>query len=236
MVWNKKTHEQFMSELAEKRPDLTTEDIYVNNKHKMNFSCANGHSFTTAPNHVLNDGTNCKLCSNENQSVNRLRSQKEFIEILESIDSVFTVVGEYTGANRKIEVVCDQGHTSYIFPHNAVRGSSCKQCADYGKLREIPTTLYYTRIDHEKKSYYKIGLTQRSFDRRFVGEEGRKVTLLYETVYDSPALAWEAEQSVLKAFKEFITKDKVLRKGNTEVFVSDVLHLDSYEMEEILWH
>ena len=235
MVWNKKTHEQFLKELAELRPDLSTEDVYVNNKTKMLFTCNKGHKWNCAPNHVLNDKTMCRVCRDEKLSTDRLRTHEDFVSILKAINSVFTVVGEYKGANIKVDVVCDKGHSSSVFPSNAVRGSSCRECVDYGKFRDIPTTLYYVKFNHDGRDYYKIDLTQKSLSRRFVGEEARKMTLLYETVYDSPALAWEAEQSVLKAFREFTTKDKVLRKGNTEVFNSDILHLDSYQMEEETW-
>lgn len=231
--WNKKTDQQFKLELGEKRPDLKTEDTYINNKFPMLFVCTSGHSFKAAPNHVLNDKSNCKVCANLKQSAERTRTQQEFIETLKSINSPFKVVGKYINAQTGVDVVCQKGHTSKVMPYNATRGSTCRQCVDYGKFRDAPVTLYYVRILHDSKTYYKVGLTQRGVSRRFVGAEGSKITSLYEEEYDSPLFAWEAEQSLIKAFKEFITKDKVLRKGNTEVFCCDVLHMDN--TQESLW-
>lgn len=233
--WNKKTASKFMQELSEKRPDLTTEDVYVNNKAPMLFTCAQGHEFYSAPNHILNDKTGCRTCSNENLSKVRSKTTEEFLKEFESIESPLTILGEYVNARVRVDVVCDKGHYSSCLPSGILRGNGCRQCVDYGKFRDAPVTLYYVRILHEGKKYYKVGLTQRGVSRRFVGKEGAKITCLYEEVYDSPLLAWESEQSLIRVFKEFITKDKVLRKGNTEVFCCDVLHMDNIQ-ENSSWH
>lgn len=237
MSWNKKSDEQFKEELRVKRPDITTKDKYTTNKTKMLFECSEGHSWETSPNHILNDCSACPYCSHNTKYLSRRSSSEYFKNRLDEVDSEFTVLGEYTTARTKIEVVCPKGHKSFCFPYGLVRGSSCLQCKGYAKFKEgRPITLYYAKINHDNKFYYKIGLTQKGFAKRFMGQEALKMELLYETIYDSVFLGYEAEQSILYAFSEFITKDKVLRKGNTEIFNSDVLNLDSQTYEDFIWH
>ena len=228
MSWNKKTHEQFIEEFKVKRPDLQVEGLYTTGKAHLTFICHLGHRWKTSPSHILNDMTPCPTCSHAAQGERRSKTQEEFIAGMIEAKSPMTLIGNYKNARTNVQVICPVGHIVMSHPGNLLKGSGCRQCVDYGKFRDSQITLYYVKILHEGRSYYKVGLTQREVSRRFAGKDGKKITCLYEEVYDSPLLAWEAEQSLLKAFKGFITKDKVLSNGgNTEVFCCDVLHMDN---------
>lgn len=233
MSWNKKSHDQFIEELSLKRPDLSVEGGYTTNKAKLSFTCKLGHKWDASPNHILNDMTPCPTCARTAQGERRSKSQEDFILGMQAVNSPMKLLGEYKNARTSVRTICPVGHISMSHPGNLLKGAGCRQCVDYGKFRPEPVTLYYIKVLHESKNYYKIGLTQRGLSRRFTGTDKLKITSLYEEEYDSPLLAWEAEQSLIKTFKEFITKDKVLSNGNTEVFCCDVLHMDN--TQESLW-
>lgn len=99
-----------------------------------------------------------------------------------------------------------------------------------GFQKELPGILYYLKILHNDKIYYKIGITNRTVKQRFSLEDLSKITILKETFYLSGLDAYHEEQKILKDFKGMLTLDKkILSSGNSELFEVDVLKLDKLD-------
>lgn len=62
---NKRTHEDYVALLAEKRPEVSLIGKYVNAATKAKFKCECGNSFHTFPNSVINNGAACIACSHK---------------------------------------------------------------------------------------------------------------------------------------------------------------------------
>ncbi len=227
MCWNKKTEEQFIEELAIKRPDIRLVGAYTTNKTKTSFChIACGHTWATAPNHILNDNSECPSCLKARPD-RRTKSHETFVAQIAKACPLVKVIGQYTNAKEKVEILCENGHSSFSLPTNLLRGRYCTSCVEYRKFREQPITLYYVRLDASGGSFYKIGLTQRSIKARMKDFLPKfKVVVLAEIQYDCPEEAYALEQRIISESQQWVVSEPIARKGNTEIFTKDVLNLD----------
>lgn len=84
--------------------------------------------------------------------------------------------------------------------------------------------LYYISIDNG--TYYKIGITGNDVKTRFNNEKSSRIKIIFEEKFETLKEAKIKENKILKKYKSYIIKDKVLKKGSTEIFSFDVLGLD----------
>lgn len=85
-----------------------------------------------------------------------------------------------------------------------------------------PSKLYYLRIKHDNKTYYKIGVTNFDVKTRFKQKKDYdKISILFE--YSFQGLdAYKIEQKILLKYKQYIINDKILSSGNTEIFYVNI--------------
>jgi len=82
--------------------------------------------------------------------------------------------------------------------------------------------LYYLSICNGKA--FKIGITNRSVEERYIKSELDNVEIIFIKEYENGLEAYIEERRILKEYKKFKYKgEKLLRKGNTELFSIDVL-------------
>ncbi len=85
--------------------------------------------------------------------------------------------------------------------------------------------MYYIKIDNG--SAYKIGISNNSVKRRFLKSELKRIEVLKVWEFDIGKNAFDKEQEILSQFKiHKYTGEPLLDKGNTELFICDVLGLD----------
>jgi hypothetical protein len=84
------------------------------------------------------------------------------------------------------------------------------------------------RIASSSGALYKIGITNRTVAERF-GRDMGKITILKIWNFAGGADAYELEQKILRenAFEQYRGPAILCDGGNDELFVSDVLGLDS---------
>ena len=79
---------------------------------------------------------------------------------------------------------------------------------------------------------YKIGITNNSVASRYDTEEQSIFKVLFECVYDIGREAYIEEQRLLKEFSQYKYKGPdLLKTGNTELFIIDILNKDNYDKE-----
>ena len=108
-------------------------------------------------------------------------------------------------------------------------GRGCSACANYGLDYTAPAILYYLRIDGGGAPLYKIGITNKTIAERFTGADFARMTVLKEWEHASGYDAREQEQFILDECLEhrYDGPDVLTRGGNTELFDTDVLGLDT---------
>ncbi|MFA5454124.1 MAG: hypothetical protein WC272_02280 [Sulfurimonas sp.] len=94
------------------------------------------------------------------------------------------------------------------------------------------TKLYYFRFHYNEKKYYKIGISTNGVYSRYKNKDGTEYGRIEKIFFDTNIREAERiEQLILHVFKEKLAKDKNLlatKGGYSEVFISDILGLDTY--------
>jgi hypothetical protein len=97
---------------------------------------------------------------------------------------------------------------------------------------KLPAIKYYIKFESENLLLYKIGITNRKTNKRLMEmhiPKTWKTTILQELHFDIGADALLLETTQKQQFKEHQYKGKyLLLNGNTELFIIDVLGLDSH--------
>lgn len=127
---SRKTHEQFVEELAKLNLPVKLIGKYDGCESSIAVKCTNcGHEWNSTPTRLLH-GKACPKCSNRTKL-----SQDEFVEKVATRNPNVTVLGAYTGSNNKVQVKCnDCGSVFYTLPGTLYRGGGCAKC---GRSRNI---------------------------------------------------------------------------------------------------
>ncbi len=136
---------------------------------------------------------------------------------------------EYVDSYTKVTIICPKHGEWETRPNNHLNAKSgCPTCAklksNYDIYKNKKTTLYYIYLpDYD---LYKIGITQSSVQKRFKWDIDRGVVVEVKKieVFQDGLEALNREQQILNEHKEHQYRgEDILRGGNTELFVRDIL-------------
>jgi len=151
---NRKTHEQFVQELAEKSPHISVQSGYVNARTKImaNDSRCECDSWLVDPDKLL-QGQGCGNCR-----AARLMSHDDFVKKLAAVSPEVTVLGKYAGNKTKILITgnnceCDSWETT---PQVLLRGVSCRLCPKVANNR-LSHVEFERRLKIKNQSIEVIG-------------------------------------------------------------------------------
>lgn len=125
----KKTNEEFIEELKNKKPSIKPLEDYTNSASKIKFVClVCGNEWVAAPSQVLS-GKGCPVCGRKTAADKRRSSREEFITKLKDIQPNIEVIGDYVNSVTKIEVRCKTcGNQWRVVPASLLRGTGCPKC------------------------------------------------------------------------------------------------------------
>lgn len=130
----------------------------------------------------------------------------------------------YTGALGKVTIICPEHGEFEQIASNHISKSGCPHCSVSGFNKLKPGILYYLEITHMGKKYYKIGITNLTVHQRFSVEDRNKIKVISITEYQKGEDAYNEEQKLLKQYKKYsYIGEDILKSGNTELFIVDVL-------------
>ena len=151
---------------------------YKNSATKTAFQCAEGHTWETKPNSILN-GIGCPHCSGKAPLTKEIVNER-------IADRGITLIGEYKDTKNKATFQCPEGHTWDTMPDSVMRGTGCPHC---DRIFSDNDTIYIWKAKdchHHGKQVYKIGITSaRLGDERIKhvarkqGIEAEIITLTY---------------------------------------------------------
>lgn len=135
----KKTHEQFIAELAQKSPNIILKTQYQNAHTNVNCECKIcGHIWSARPSNLLT-GFGCPMCGNKSCSDKQRKSHDEFVTELHAINPQIEVIGEYNGNTNNVKLRCmNCGNIWEAMPCNLLHGkyaTGCPHCKmSHGEL------------------------------------------------------------------------------------------------------
>jgi len=203
---------------------------YVMNKAYITIICPDHGAFSQlAAAHLR--GSGCPDCGG-----NKRHTTKSFIEAAKAIhgDLYDYSQVEYVGAHADVIINCPDHGPFLQAPTNHMGGNGCPSCAVPGFDPNEPGKLYYLAITtDEGDTLYKIGITNRTVEARFVGPDLARIRIVKIWNFPIGRTAKERESEILQQFKadQYIGPDMLVAAGNTQLFTRDVLELDKGDHE-----
>lgn len=140
----RKTHEEYVAELAVKNHSVTVVGDYVNTDTKITHRCSEGHEWDGQPHSILR-GSGCPTCYSNTKE----RTHAEYVAEVNALDNKgITVVGEYVNKKTKITHRCAAGHEWDAQPSNILQGSGCPTC---GGTKKKTHAEYVAEVESLKK-------------------------------------------------------------------------------------
>lgn len=125
----KKTHEEYVKELAIKNPDIDVIENYIDNETKILHRCKiHNIEWMIKPANALR-GKGCQLCKIDKIKVNKKKQYEQYITELSVINPDIDIIGLYINANTPVMHRCKKHNIEWMIrPADALRGHGCEQC------------------------------------------------------------------------------------------------------------
>lgn len=121
---NKKSHQQYVSEVAKINPDIEVIGQYIGAKISILHRCKiDGHEWMANPTNILNK-KGCPMCAGNIQ-----KTHIQYLKELQNINPNIIVIGQYIDSHTKILHKCKIDETEwYASPTNVLAGKGCPTC------------------------------------------------------------------------------------------------------------
>ena len=140
-MFRKKTHEEYVAELAEKNPTVEVIGEYVGANIKIKHHCLTHDVYwNTSPSNAL-QGYGCSVCHTERKAVSQSKTTDQYILEVKEINPDIVVVGEYINAKTPIRHCCLIHQTEWMArPDNILHGKGCPECANENRVKCMART------------------------------------------------------------------------------------------------
>lgn len=159
-MMKRKTHDEYVTELAIKNPNVEVVGKYIDYKTKIPHKCKiHNFQWLLAPNGALN-GNGCELCAKEARTQKFLKTHEQYVEELKSLNPNIIVLEQYVGANTSILHKCSIHNTEWMAqPTNILQGKGCPDCANDARAKNngITREEYINRLFIENPTVEIIG-------------------------------------------------------------------------------
>lgn len=127
---NKKTHDEYVAELATKNPSIEVIGKYINNNTKIEHHCLVHDVFWyILPINALR-GCGCAKCKTERSHIRSTKTHNKYVNEIESKKFNIIVLGEYINARTPILHKCKiDGHEWFASPTNILGSQGCPECS-----------------------------------------------------------------------------------------------------------
>jgi hypothetical protein len=196
---------------------------YIDIKTKVKIECLIHGIFEQMPDSHLR-GSSCPKCGNESSALAQAFSLEDFIKksISKHGNTFDYSQVVYKNANHKVKIGCPSHGFFEQTPNTHSRGGGCQKCASYKFDLAKPAILYLLKFKKDFVTFWKIGITNRTVEKRFSGES-KFITERNIWKYENGGDAYSIEQKVLSAFAKYRIEMPLFtlleNNGDTECFV-----------------
>jgi len=185
--------------------------------------CPTHGEFTIKPFKHL-QGQGCKKCGIISTTIKRTSTKDYFIRRATFVHGDKYDYSEvvYINNTSKISILCPIHGDFEQNPNNHLQGSGCPSCQGWIDMKKPAICYYIVLQDYD---LYKIGVTSKTKNERIHGE-GITIKQIKIWHFNTANEAFKFEKKILEEFKMFrYNGDKLLRSGNTELFIKNVLNI-----------
>lgn len=194
--------------------------VYKGHRDPVIITCEHGDFIQTPRNHL--QGSGCTKCSHKRYQI----TTEEFILKANNVHSGHYSYDNtvYEGTHSKVTITCPIHGNFQQTPANHLRGCGCNVCNTGGFRCDRPGKVYYLSINNGEA--YKIGITNRSVNKRYSKDELKKIKVLWEISFLDGQDANDLEKEILLKYKQHIYYGPpILMSGNTELFNCDIRYM-----------
>ena len=125
----KKTHEEYVTELAIKNPTLEVIDEYIDSKTPIKHHCLiHDIYFYINPTGALK-GNGCEFCRRDKIKKSRMKTNEQYIEELKIKNQNIIPLEEYIDSRTPISHLCKIHNIEWVTaPYNVLEGHGCPNC------------------------------------------------------------------------------------------------------------
>lgn len=125
----KKTHNEYVQELADAKPYISVVDLYVDANTQIQHYCHKHNRLWMASPNVVLHGCGCPDCRLEKDWNGLARTHERYISLVAEINPNIQVVGQYINASTPINHYCTKHKITWAaLPDNILRGHGCVEC------------------------------------------------------------------------------------------------------------
>jgi len=213
---------EYVREYVSKTDEILISKKYTGAHAKLVFQCPQGHLYKMTWTNFKR-GSRCAECAGKGKkTIEHVRKEAEK-------DRTILVSKRYKNAHAKLEFQCLQGHRYRMTWTDFQQGVRCAECAVSGFNPKKPAILYYLEVLHRGRIYYKIGVTNRTVDKRYPPSDLKKITIIFEQHFEKGGDARDEEQLVIGKFSDCLYNGNATildgATGNAELFTEDILQL-----------
>lgn len=198
--------------------------VYKNNHTKVDIICKEHGVFSMAPLNHLSQQQGCPTCGNITRTNKNTKLLSTFIKQANLVHANKYDYSKsiYTKDASPIVITCPI-HGEFTKTANGhLAGQGCPSCSKYGFDRNSPGILYYLSINNGQA--YKIGITNRTVEERFLVSDLQKIEVVQYWHYDKAEKALNKETKIKQLCKNYrYTGTNLLSSGNTELFNINIL-------------
>lgn len=151
----RKTHEQYVNELAKINPNIEVIGLYTGSMIKTLHRCKiDGFEWYAIPNSII-QGNGCPECKRREQSKRRTKTHSQYVQEVAEINPNIEVIGEYIGDGVPILHRCKiDGHEWMARPGNILQGQGCPKCNMSKGEKTIANWLNKNNISYEQQKTF----------------------------------------------------------------------------------
>ena len=131
MRGKKKTHEEYVEELAINNPDIEVVERYIDASTPIMHHCKKHDVYWKAKPNNVGRGRGCKECKIEKYRNSATKSHEEYVEQVGKVNPDIEVLEHYIDGHTPILHYCKKHYIKWMaMPQNILRGGGCRDCGN----------------------------------------------------------------------------------------------------------
>lgn len=127
----KKTHEEYVKQIAVVNPNIDVVGTYINSRTKVIYQCkVCDYTWEAFPDNIV-QGHGCPMCANAKRAQAHVFTLSDYINKLLLVNPDIEFIGDYKNSCTKALHRCKLcGNEWMAYPNNVLKGKGCKKCFD----------------------------------------------------------------------------------------------------------